>query len=239
MPEARERHRDTQRRYREKKQRSQLELVTAVAHLTEDTRRLEALRARLLPAQVRSYDAAMSTAREFIRVFEVGVQPPPGRTNQFAFFHSVTAPDFAFMDDADGAAVFFRQWAVYEQTFASSRVVALHAGVIRLETDDDVIVRAPTTMHLRLSRVSMTTIYPSLSDDDATLDRLVGRDLVVPMLCVFYVNKATSRIQRFSIEADVAAAALQLLENNVQAAARALEHSRLQTTAKIAVDPTN
>ncbi|OQR96215.1 hypothetical protein ACHHYP_20825 [Achlya hypogyna] len=231
------RKRAADHKYRAKKKQSQAQLQDKVIRLRVHVAQLEEqLQSQQLaiPAPIPTFAGMANVAREFFSVFENGFSAPsePAYKDQLHFLYCTTAPNFSFMGEADGMAMLFQQWGFYTKVFASFKHECKRADTVAL-TDDEIVVEARTTLHLRLSRASVATIYPNLiATNEPLVQSLIGQELCVPMLAFFYLYKDTTAVHTFVVDADIATAAINLLGNAVDAAA-ALEKSRLEATAKL------
>ncbi|EQC33316.1 hypothetical protein SDRG_09294 [Saprolegnia diclina VS20] len=227
----------SQQKYRAKKKESQTQLQDKVIRLRVHVKQLEdqlESHTLALPPPMPTFAGLANVAREFFSVFEHGFSDPgqPAYKDQLHFLYCTTSPDFSFMGEADGMSMLFRQWGFYTKVFASFTHVCDGAETIAL-TDDEIIVQARTTLHLRLSRASIATIYPNLiAVNEPLVQSLIGKMLRVPMHALFYMYKDTTAVHTFTVDADIATAAVTLL-GNVSDAAIALESSRYESSAKL------
>ncbi|KDO26607.1 hypothetical protein SPRG_08011 [Saprolegnia parasitica CBS 223.65] len=217
----------SQRRYRARKKQKDTRLLAAVAELWSEIAQLEQAR---LPRGVATFTGVSRIGRDFYKHFEFGLHVPT-HEQQRQFAYSMTSSSLVFMGEPNGLAMMFKQLALYASVFPMCHQVCESAETCAV-TDDDIVVKCRVRLHLRLSRKSVATIYPSLLANEPLVQRLIGQTLVVPVVSYFYVDKASSTVHNIEVDADIVAAAINLL-GSVEVAAVALSASKLLASGPI------
>ncbi|KDO24795.1 hypothetical protein SPRG_20826 [Saprolegnia parasitica CBS 223.65] len=205
-----------QQRYRDQK-REHLE------HLENDVQQLHRTIARcegqleVLRVSVCSHDGALHTAAEFFSLFRHGyhVPRPHLKQRQDAFLRSVMRPDLVIMNER-GLEKLFAQWQAYYQLFPCFEMVTPALDV--LVCDETRLVRAPATLHLRLSRYALESLCPHVLQNERLVQRLVGQVLSMPTMIHFHFQD-DGTIGQMDTSTNIVAALIGLLGSTEEALA--------------------
>ncbi|OQS06838.1 hypothetical protein THRCLA_01138, partial [Thraustotheca clavata] len=220
----RKRSQKNQQRYRVRKQRAMHLLEQHINVLNHSVFELD-IKAKSLQTA-----GASGVAYEYFRIFENGLNTTCQQTYnlQCHYLHNAMSPTLCFMDEkVDGRAKLITQLNYYSTLFLSLHMTCRQFDVV-LADCDEIVVRALAVLHLRMSRSSIEVIYPNLiGSSEHIVQRLIGCELEVPILCHFHIDKITYQVHTMTTEADIIAAASNLL-GNLKDSSLALESSNLK-----------
>ncbi|EQC35494.1 hypothetical protein SDRG_07202 [Saprolegnia diclina VS20] len=206
----------SQQRYRTQK-REQLEhLEHYVQQLQRHIARCEG-QLEVLRTPVCSHDGVLRTAADYFSHFRLGYQVhrPDLKQQQDAFLRSVMHSDLLIMNERSLEKL-FAQWQLYYHLFPAFEMEILALDV--LVCDETRLVRAPVTLHLRLSRYSLQCLCPHILQDEWLVQRLVGQVLSVPTMIHFHF-RSDGAIDQMETATDIAAALVSLLGSTDEALA--------------------
>ncbi|OQR98090.1 hypothetical protein ACHHYP_09153 [Achlya hypogyna] len=165
----------------------------------------------IMRATVRVHESELQVANEYFRVFRHSFQKslPSYSRYQCDFLRSVMQPDVQFMGQV-GIDKIFEQWRLYHSLFQSFTMTCPSLDIINL--DEGAVVRAPATMHLRISRTTIEALYPHILHDERIVQKLVGQVLHLPILIHFHYD-ARSRIRELETSANMTSSLADLLES--------------------------
>ncbi|RQM22772.1 hypothetical protein B5M09_001487 [Aphanomyces astaci] len=223
-----------QRRYRAEQLQYETGLDEDVLRLTRDVARLEGRLETLaftLPKNMRTFAPESKAASEYFRVFANGYATTAGDAayiNQHDFVRGVMRDDMIFMDSV-GSDKVFEQGELYATLFHSVGMKCHYSHVI--STYPDVMLEAHATLHLRISRTTMHVLFPHLLDNEPLIQKLLGRVLVMDVLCQFTFDEDFF-VTRFNTVANPVVALMNLL-HSIQDTTTALAGLRLKANAEL------
>ncbi|EQC38767.1 hypothetical protein SDRG_03726 [Saprolegnia diclina VS20] len=176
-------------------------LEASVNELRRATARLEGRReawAIMHPAPERPLDhtASARVGAAYFDICRFGIVTDHDVT---ALRPLLAADGFDFMGGG-GVDELFDQWHRYATYFAAFEMTCHHIAVSPAETSD--VVLCTSTMRLRLHRRTLECLFPHLLVREDMVQRLVGRELAVPMTLTLYVRHDGCQIQ--SMHSDLA-----------------------------------
>ncbi|OQR89974.1 hypothetical protein THRCLA_22608, partial [Thraustotheca clavata] len=155
------------------------------------------------------HDSHILVATEYFRLFRYGYQGSmtSGGALQFSFLKAAFDRKINFMGQM-GLKKLLDQWDLYHTLFHSFEMRCPSLQII--QEDQHTMVRAPAIMHLRISRATISTLYPHILQNERIVQKLIGQVLRVPVLIHFRYDE-NGIIDTFNTEADVTSGFLKLL----------------------------
>ncbi|OQR88356.1 hypothetical protein THRCLA_10380, partial [Thraustotheca clavata] len=155
------------------------------------------------------HDSHILVATEYFRLFRYGYQGSTSTsgTLQFSFLKTVFDHNVNFMGQV-GIKKLLDQWGLYHTLFHSFEMRCPSLQIV--QEDQHTMVRAPAIMHLRISRATITTLYPHILQHERIVQKLIGQVLRVPFLVHFRYNES-GVIDTFNTEVDVISGFVKLL----------------------------
>ncbi|OQR96250.1 hypothetical protein ACHHYP_16584 [Achlya hypogyna] len=227
----RQRSQTNQRRYRQRKKAAWIALEAEVAALY---RANEKLQEELRTMALRVCSHATGVTHEYYTLFKHGLNGGPCKV-QAGYLHSVMSPTLVFLGDTsvDGITKILEQLHLYTALFDAFQLHLDHMETV-YDSDDEVVVKTLARLELRLSRLSIATIYPTLiGTNEELVQQLIGRTMELRIISHFTIGKGTGKVERLSTEASASLTAVELLqlENGVSA----LETSALRSNGELVV----
>ncbi|KAF0718868.1 Aste57867_1432 [Aphanomyces stellatus] len=224
-----------QRRYRAEKKESNNQRLSTIAALQMEVARLEgradALR-MALPAHLCTFEPETHVMAEYFRLFAHGFKPDGClHVIQQDFLASTMREDMVFMDDV-GVEKLLTQWKAYTTIFDSFNMEVRSIDVVAFSPE--VVVHADAIMRLRVSRLTIETLFRHLLGDECLTQRLIGRVLELPMQMRFAFD-ANMKVLRYDTHANIVLGLSQLL-GSFEDTLSVLRHFQMRENAEIVND---
>ncbi|RHY27494.1 hypothetical protein DYB32_006735 [Aphanomyces invadans] len=202
-----------QRRYRADQKALTDRLEQAVLHLHNDVARMEG-RAETIRLAVshtlRTFDHECKLSTEYFRLFDQGYDLDPTSTrhqSQFAYLTNAMSQDLVIMGKV-GRDKLFEQWVLYMSTFEAFSMELHNVQLVSLTPTATVHIE--TTLHLRMSRKSISLLFPHLLDNEPLVQRLIGKVMHLPVQHRFIFD-SNGVVQELGTHANTACALMTLL----------------------------
>ncbi|KAF0718865.1 Aste57867_1429 [Aphanomyces stellatus] len=226
-----------QREYRAKQKTINTQRVDTIAALQLEIARLEGrieLLHTVVPASIRTFQPETSIMAEYFRLYEQGYTSKTAacvRATQQAFLTSTMREDMVFMDDV-GVEKLIAQWNVYTTVFDSFNMEIRSIRVVAFSPD--VVVHADAMLHLRISRLTIETLFRHLLGDEPLTQRLIGQSLELPLQICFAFDSDT-KVVRYDTHVNIVLGLSNLL-GSFEDTVTALKHFQMRENAEIVVE---
>ncbi|KDO27092.1 hypothetical protein SPRG_07803 [Saprolegnia parasitica CBS 223.65] len=216
--------RDSQRRYRAKSVAAATALADRVQELTLETLRLEGRHRALASSIHRPLDhfSSLLIAREYFSVARFGLSRNDAVTLDAL---SRLVHESVVFHGRIGQAAYFDQWRQYAATFEGFDMACDRMEC--LGVDDGYVVHCVGHVSLRLTRASLTRVFPHTLRNESLVQRLVQRELQVPLVLRLMLNDHDHRIGALDATLGFTAAMVALLQASDVAAA-VMAYARLE-----------
>ncbi|ETV93093.1 hypothetical protein H310_12888 [Aphanomyces invadans] len=204
-----------QRRYRAQQKHTTDRLECTIETLRTEIARLEGrvdVMRLAVPPSLHTLDPECNLSKEYFRLFAHGYCVDPARSEHRThvdFLTSITTDDLVFMGCV-GRDKLFEQCMLYVTTF-ESYAIELHRLHVAAYAPN-VVLHAESTLHLRISRDSIRFLVPRLLENEALVQKMVGRVLHLPLHRRF-VFGSDLKVQELGTTADTTQALVNLLGN--------------------------
>ncbi|KAF0718869.1 Aste57867_1433 [Aphanomyces stellatus] len=225
-----------QRVYRAEQKETNSRRLAAITALKMEIARLEGRAEGLrdaVPAPLRTFALETHVMAEYFRLFAQGYKGEMvGRVQatQQDFLVSTLREDIVFMDDV-GVEKLVAQWKLYTTVFASFAMEVRSISVVAFSPE--VVVLADAKMYLRISRLTIETIFRHLLHDEVLVQCLVGQVLELPMQMHFAFD-TNFKVIRYDTHANIVVGLSNLL-GTFEDTVSALRHCQMRENAEITV----
>ncbi|OQR85944.1 hypothetical protein ACHHYP_11155 [Achlya hypogyna] len=222
-----------QRRYRAEQREAYESLEGQVAELNNQVARYEG-QVDALRSAVRLREPELKMTIEYFKIFHDGYQlgSPATAQMQRDFLSRTMKQDLIFMGERCLDKL-FTQWSLYHTLFHSFRMECPHMELVRSEPTT--MVSAPAQLYLRISRVTIEALYPHILQSEALVQRMIGKELRLPVLCQFYFDEH-GIVTQFDTTADTTVGLTEIL-HSLQDTLQVLDGVRITTHAELQAAP--
>ncbi|OQR89133.1 hypothetical protein THRCLA_09906 [Thraustotheca clavata] len=223
-----------QRRYRQRKKEAQKNLEMQVVQLRKSTVGLmENL--RLIRILDGSAQKASGVAYDYHKIFEYGLRQAI-YDQQANFLRKTMSPSLRIMDnfEVDGATKILEQLQLYTSLFDSHHLRLEHIENI-FQDEDEVVIKTIGLLTLRLSRLSVATLFPNIiGKQEALVQELIGKSMVIRFVNHFCVGRMSGKVESLSSTTNITSATINLL-GNIDQGLLALENSAIKSNGELVV----
>ncbi|EQC35492.1 hypothetical protein SDRG_07200 [Saprolegnia diclina VS20] len=139
---------------------------------------------------VRQHETELQVVLEYFRLFRHGC--PVATREIHAFLHTYMHSDVRLRGQT-GHDALLQLWRFPN---AISHGFCMETPAIQaIELGPTVMVRAGITARLRISRTTVTALYPQLLSDEALVQRLVGQEVHLTIVCHLYFDESARVIE--------------------------------------------
>ncbi|KAF0718864.1 Aste57867_1428 [Aphanomyces stellatus] len=226
-----------QRAYRAKQKASNTQRIDTISALQLEIARLEGRLESLhavVAAPLRTFQPEMRVMVEYFRLFAQGYTSDTTEcvhAIQQDFLTSTMREDMSFMNES-GIEKLIAQWKVYTTIFDSFNMEIRSVRVAAFSPD--VVVHADAMLHLRISRLTIETLFRHLLGDECLVQRLIGQVLDLPVQVSFAFD-ANAKVLRYDNHANIVLGLSNLL-GSFEATVKALKHFPMRENAEIIAD---
>ncbi|TMW58163.1 hypothetical protein Poli38472_011751 [Pythium oligandrum] len=170
--------------------------------------RKHALQTRSLYTRLDLQGVVLKTVHQYFELLARGLNQ--GST-ACAFIASIAAPQMSLGLTTHGLDMLLEQWRRYTELFHPHSYSLVSADVI-VGMDQSYIIRASVVLRGVFTHQTLATVFPLTLWDPIVWNRLIGRELVCPMVFHMHFN-ANGKLVRHDVETDFFAAVDRVLQD--------------------------
>lgn len=229
----------SQRRYRDKKGSAEYNLRLDVNSLRASVERLrqtrQLLESRLWSDRMSLVGPIRKAVEQYYVMFSQGLHNPDAGDHahkcfdvQVAFLNAFLDPDVHF-GDTQGISGVVEQWRRYSEFHETMWVKTVSAEILGAREAPIAVVQG--LLGVRLSRMTIETLFPHILDNEELVQALIGQEVVYDT-CTTYAFNEKNQVLRQDLSVDFLAGLTKLL-GGPTTTSRVLDNALISSSSKI------